>query len=239
MSGRSGSRRQPGYLDLPSLTPLPTAAERAGDVIRESIFEGRFQPGTPLPESSLAQALQVSRNTVREAFRTLINEHLLTYEPHKGVAVRRLAAADVRDIYALRRTLELSAIDALASGTGSLDEAAFADSLAAGDRAADTEDWGAAGTANLRFHTQLVAVHASPRMAEFFHRLMTEMRLGFLALDDPRALHEPYLARNHELADLLRSGSWDQARTTLEHYLDDAVRQVVAAVDGRPAAGRP
>src|SRR5580700_3775140 len=97
--------------DLPSLQPLPTASERAADVIRENIFEGRFAPGTALPEAALSAALQVSRNTVREAFRTLTGEHLLTHEAHKGVIVRELTADDVRDIYKLRRMFELSALD--------------------------------------------------------------------------------------------------------------------------------
>ncbi len=92
MTGPDRPRPSVGALaGLPSLNPLPTAAERAAEVIRDNIFQGRFQPGTALPEASLAKALQISRNTVREAFRTLMGEHLLTYETHKGVAVRRIA----------------------------------------------------------------------------------------------------------------------------------------------------
>jgi DNA-binding GntR family transcriptional regulator len=216
---------------LPALSPLPTAAERAAEAIRGHIFEGRFRPGTALPETSLAQALRVSRNTVREAYRTLINEQLLTYTTHKGVVVRRLVADDVRDIYALRRMLELATIDGLRAGTCSLDQAALAGTLSAGDQAAAGDDWMAAGTANLRFHAELVAAQGSARMDDFFRRLMTEMRLGFLALADPRTFHEPYLRRNHEIADLLRSGDLDRARAGLASYLDDSMRQVIAAID--------
>src|SRR5919198_3721561 len=92
--------------DLPALQPLPTAAERAADVIRENIFEGRFAPGTALPEAALSKALQVSRNTIREAFRTLTGEHLLAYEAHRGVTVRWLTVDDITDIYRLRRMFE-------------------------------------------------------------------------------------------------------------------------------------
>ncbi len=230
--GRPPARpRSAPTLDLPSLAPLPTAAERTAEVIRDNIFEGRFQPGTALPESGLAQALQVSRNTVREAFRFLVNEHLLTYEPHKGVTVRRLTADDVRDIYRLRRMLELAAVDLLGTGEASLDEPALTARLAEADRAAEADDWVTAGTANLRFHALLVAVHASPRIEELFRRLMTELRLGFLALTDPREFHAPYLRRNHEIAGLLLAGDWAAARTELDSYLDEARRQVVAAVD--------
>lgn len=226
------SRRSPALpLRMPALAPLPTAAERAAEVIRDNIFEGRFQPGTALPENSLAQALQISRNTVREAFRTLVNEHLLTYEAHKGVAVRQLVADDVRDIYRLRKMLELSGVDALEAGTGQLDRSALRDSLAAGDRAAAADDWVAAGTANLRFHALIASVHGSQRIDEIFRRLMTEMRLGFLALDDPHVFHEPYLRRNQEIGSLIETGAWTRAHAELDRYLDDAMRQVLTAVD--------
>lgn len=226
---RTGPSRQ-ALAALPSLDPLPTAAERAAQVIRENIFEGRFQPGTALPETALSNALQVARNTVREAFRTLIGEHLLVYEAHKGVTVRSLTVADVHDIYRLRRMFELAAIDLLDSNRATLDEAALRRTVAEGDQAGASGNWVAAGTANLRFHSTLVALHGSARMDEIFRRLMTEMRLGFLAVEDPQSFHSPYLERNRGICDSLVAGRWDEARTALERYLDDAMRQVSEAV---------
>jgi DNA-binding GntR family transcriptional regulator len=221
----------PDLAHLSTLEPLQTAAERAADVIRENIFEGRFQPGMALPENSFAQALQVSRNTIREAFRYLIGEHLLAYEPHKGVSVRRLTAADVRDIYGLRRMIEGAAIQLLVEGKGALDKPGLQASFLEGDEAAEKGNWVEAGTANLRFHSQIVDLHNSPRLIEFFRRLMTEMRLGFLALPDPKAFHEPYWQRNHKLLNLLLTGEYRRAHDELVKYLDDAASQVVQAVE--------
>jgi DNA-binding GntR family transcriptional regulator len=219
-----------GFAGLAALPRLRTAVELAADAIRLHIFEGRFRPAAALPETALARSLGVSRNTVREALRMLVNEHLLTIEPHKGAAVRRLDILDVRDIYRTRRLLELTAIDALRESGRPLPPAAFADSLADADAAATAGDWAAVGTANLRFHTEIVALHESARFDEFFTRLMTEMRLGFLALDDPEAFHAPYLPRNHALAAQLRGGACDAARSALAAYLDEAGDQVMAAV---------
>jgi DNA-binding GntR family transcriptional regulator len=229
----ASDRTRDALADLPSLAPLPTAAERASAVIRENIFEGRFQPGAALPENALAQALGVSRNTVREAYRTLMNEHLLTYEIHKGVTVRRLTTDDVRDIYGLRRMHELSAIEELRSGTATVDGAALRASVVAGQRAGAADDWVGAGTADLRFHAEIVAVHGSPRLNSFFRRLMTEMRLGFLALTDPHAFHAPYLVGNADICESLIQGRWDQAHTALRRYLDAAEHEVVTAVTAR------
>jgi DNA-binding GntR family transcriptional regulator len=215
---------------LPSLQPLPTAAERAADVIRQNVFEGRFAPGTALPETALSAALQVSRNTVREAFRTLTAEHLLAHEPHKGVVVRELTTDDVRDIYRLRRMFELSAFD-LAIETGlQFDLTQIAATVNEAELLAADRQWLDVGTANLRFHEVIVGIHRSERITEVFRRLMTEIRLGFLAVADPAAFHGEFLARNRGLLRVMADGRLADARAELAGYLDDAQGQVIKAV---------
>ena len=218
---------------LPPIQPLPTAAQRAADLIRQYIFEGRFAPGTPLPEASLSAALQVSRNTVREAFRTLMSEHLLVHEPHKGVTVSWLTADDVLDIYKIRRMLELSVLDLAAQGRlepakNELGE--IGTLLAEAETAAANGDWAQVGTANLRFHGLLVEMHRSERINDTFRRLMTELRLGFLAHEDPASFHGPFLARNRRIYELIMTGELDDARNELGRYLDDAEQDVMRAV---------
>jgi DNA-binding GntR family transcriptional regulator len=214
---------------LPPLQPLPTAAQRAADVIRQYVFEGQFAPGTPLPEASLATALQVSRNTVREAFRTLTAEHLLAHEPYKGVVVRELTADDVRDIYRLRHLLELSALDLVIESGQQPDLTEIAATVTDAELLAADDRWLDVGTANLRFHEVIVAIHRSERITEVFRRLMTELRLGFRAVTDPAAFHGEFLARNRSLLALMTEGRLAQARAELASYLDDAQGQVMKA----------
>jgi DNA-binding GntR family transcriptional regulator len=218
--------------DLPSLQPLPTAAERAADVIRDNVFEGRFAPGTPLPEAALSAALQISRNTVREAFRTLTAEHLLTHEPHKGVMVRELTADDVRDIYQLRRLFELSAFDLAIETRKLLDVTQIGKTVAEGERLASDGLWLEVGTANLRFHEVIVGIHRSERITAVFRRLMTELRLGFLAVTDPAAFHGSFLARNRTIHAAMAKGRLRDAQVELAAYLSDAEDLVVKAILG-------
>ena len=218
---------------LPPLKPLPTAAERAADLIRQHIFEGRFAPGTPLPEASLSAALQVSRNTVREAFRTLMSEHLLVYEPHKGVTVRWLTRDDVADIYKIRRMLELSVFDLALHGRMELSKETLGEIdtlMATAEAAAANGEWTQVGTANLRFHGLLVEMHHSERIDDMFRRLMTELRLGFLAHEDPASFHRGFLRRNRRIYELVKIGDLITARDELAGYLDDAEHDVVRAV---------
>jgi DNA-binding GntR family transcriptional regulator len=222
---------RPGDMsDLPSLQPLPTAAERAADVIRENVFEGRFAPGTALPEAALSAALQISRNTVREAFRTLTAEHLLTHEPHKGVMVRELTAEDVRDIYKLRRMFELSAFDLAIETQQQLDVNQIGQTVAEAEALAADGLWLEVGTKNLRFHEVIVGIHRSARITEVFRRLMTELRLGFLAVTDPAAFHGSFMTRNAEIHAAMARGQLREAQAELAAYLDDAEGLVVKAI---------
>ena len=232
----SRMRRGEAHLELPSLPlePVPTTAERTADRVRELIFQGRFSPGVGLPETTFANAFQVSRNTVREAFRILINENLLSYEMHRGVFVRQLSEADIRDIYASRRNLELPAL--LVAKPAAISLAALTRGVEEAERLAAAGDWREVGTVNLRFHEELVALLGSPRRSRFFHTLMTELRLGFCAIADFQALHEPYVAWNRRLLDLLAGGEQERALAELERYLDQAEEQIAAAV--RAAAQR-
>jgi DNA-binding GntR family transcriptional regulator len=223
--------------DLPSLPlePVPTAAERAAERLRELIFQGRFPPGVTLPETRFAAAFQVSRNTVREAFRLLVNDNLLSYEMHRGMFVRQLDQDDIHDIYASRREVELAALAAFDPAVTDLSRLSRA--VEDAERAAAAEDWREVGTHNLRFHEELVAFLSSPRRSRFFHALMTEVRLGFLAISDFRRLHEPYVRWNRQLRDLLAAGELERVRHELQDYLAEAERQIAEAVARRTASG--
>jgi DNA-binding GntR family transcriptional regulator len=57
--------------------------------------------------------------------------------------------------------------------------------------------------------------------------VLAELRLAFHGVDDPRALHEPYLGRNQEILDALEAGDPDRAEELLAGYLDDSRARLV------------
>src|SRR5581483_9844364 len=79
-----------------------STAERVADVLRELITRGDLPAGTALREQQLVSSLDVSRNTLREAFRLLSRERLVVYHLHRGVSVRELDEHDVEDLYRTR-----------------------------------------------------------------------------------------------------------------------------------------
>jgi DNA-binding GntR family transcriptional regulator len=212
---------------LSTLGGRSSTAEQTADALRRHITEGLLRPGAQLREEAVSAALGVSRNTVRESFRALSREGLVVHALHRGVFVREITAADVVDIYRTRRLLEPMGLRVAREqgGLGRLQAA-----VAAANDAAKAGDWAAVGTADIAFHRVLVDACGSARVSRLFEALFAELRLAFAAIDDPRALHEPYVGRNHQLVLRLAVGDVEQACEDLDRYLRDAEAQILAAL---------
>lgn len=214
--------------------PWPDSLDRAStpqlvaDALRESILGGRLRSGAQCQEHQLTAALSVSRHTLREAFQILIAERLLVREPHRGVFVRRLGVADVRDIYAVRRLVECAALAAPGAARG-LDEMRAAVETA--HAAMARGDWYEVGTADVCFHLAITASVGSARLDRAMRALLAELRLAFQLTADPHALHEPFLDRNRQLVELVEQRRPGEAARELGRYLDDAERLLLAALE--------
>jgi DNA-binding GntR family transcriptional regulator len=102
--------------------------------------------------------------------------------------------------------------------------------VAESQRLQQAAQWVELGTLNLRFHAELVALRRSVRTNDFFRQLLTELRLGFLAVSDVKALHQPYVSRNVMILEMLEASNFGAARDELEKYLKEAEEQLGAAV---------
>ncbi|MFE5034187.1 GntR family transcriptional regulator [Streptomyces sp. NPDC056683] len=214
-----------GLADDRALLGRTSTAERVSDILRSRIAEGYFPPGTRLSEDGIGGALGVSRNTLREAFRLLTHERLLVHELNRGVFVRVLTVEDVEDIYRTRALVECAVVRGLGDPPYALENLSAA--VTEGQSAATADDWKAVGTANIHFHRELVALAGSERTDELMRSVFAELRLAFHVVDDPHALHEPYLARNRELLESLQRGDRRAAERLLETYLTDSLERVV------------
>ncbi|MDX6311993.1 MAG: hypothetical protein QOF84_3696 [Streptomyces sp.] len=202
-----------------------SVAEWTARVLRDRIAEGLFPPGTRLSEDTIGGALNVSRNTLREAFRLLTHERLLVHELNRGVFVRVLEVEDLEDIYRVRRLIEGAALRSLGQPPYPLD--ALEQAVEEGHKAVEESRWRDVGTANIGFHQGIVALAGSPRTDELMRGILAELRLVFHVMDDPRAFHEPYVGRNGQILRTLQAGDARGAERVLAAYLDDSQRQLV------------
>ncbi|MDQ3403779.1 MAG: GntR family transcriptional regulator [Actinomycetota bacterium] len=207
-----------------------SAAEGAAAALRDLIMEGRLAPGSRVSEEAFMGPLEVSRNTLREAFRLLTHEKLLVHKLNRGVFVRTLEVGDVTDLFRVRRIVEGDAVTR--ANEAGIDRMAAA--VEFGEKAAKEGRWVDVGTANIRFHQAVAALAGSPRIDELMRQVAAELRLGFHAVGDPRRLHESYLPRNRAIVKWLRNGQIGEARGALLSDLKDAENQMVAAIKNVP-----
>ena len=84
----------------------PTLHEEVVSWLRDRIVEGEFEPGSHVPERLICERLGISRTPLREAYKVLASEHLLTLLPNRGAVVARLSTQDVEDAMQMMATLE-------------------------------------------------------------------------------------------------------------------------------------
>src|SRR6201991_3226331 len=77
------------------------------EALTRAIVEHRLQPGTKLAEQKLADHFGVSRTLVRQALFQLSQNRLIRLEPARGAFVAAPAADEARQVFAVRRMLEV------------------------------------------------------------------------------------------------------------------------------------
>jgi DNA-binding GntR family transcriptional regulator len=151
-----------------------SAGEAAADVIRRAILDGTLPPGQRLTEERLARDLKISRTPVREALRVLQTEGLVESSPYQGSSVRTYAADDLDDMYQLRALLEGHAARRAAQRItdGDVEElnASCARFVALGH--ATDENVHEIVAENVFFHTKIVDIAGSERLAEMVRKVI-------------------------------------------------------------------
>jgi DNA-binding GntR family transcriptional regulator len=217
----------PSFADLlKGAVQRTSSADQVADAMRALIFSGDLRQGEALREVPLAEALGVSRNTTREAFRVLSAEGIITQRLHKGASVRQLTADDIHDIFRVRRWLELSAADAFASAPSS-DLEALRRAVARLRAACAVRDAHEIADADFHFHGGLIALLGSPRLSRFFAQLESELRLCF-AIADYFEQDVDKIAREHEeLFGYLERGESEAFRTRLDQVIRESEEQII------------
>lgn len=171
----------------------------------------------------MAERLDVSRNTLREAFAMLVADGLLLRIRNRGVFIAQLGAAEICDLYLARAAVEPAAIawgehhdvdklnDVVARAEQALSEGRHAD----------------VALANQQFHRQIVAGMGSATLDANMDRLLARMRLVFLqVLRREPGFHGDYVGLNRRVLTLLAAGQKKKAAAALHDSLVQTSRRV-------------
>lgn len=210
-----------------------TIAVQVAEELKARILAGEIAPGTPLTEEALARSVRVSRSTVREALAQLVSEGLLTRtSPTRVLQVTKLTEAEVRDIFAARRFLELSAVEAAAHASPALLDG-LRDAVEGYRGAAISQDRHRLVDADMRCHTALVALLGSRHLVDLYAALLAKLRLAEAMAEQPGE-SAAIEARHREFYACLDRGEIAAARTQLRDRLAAAEEEIAALARVNP-----
>lgn len=87
-----------------------TLRDQVVDLLRDAILTGVYKPGQRLSEPEVAKQFDVSLTPIREALNSLAATGLVVRNGRQGTHVRDLGLDDVRNLFALRESLECLAV---------------------------------------------------------------------------------------------------------------------------------
>lgn len=210
---------------MDSLPPARTTPDLIADALRAGIARGDPPPGAPLRQEALAARFGVSRLPVRDALRRLEAEGLVVVHPNRGAYVVRFNAAEVQEIYDLRRLLEGDLLTRAVPRMGARDLGEIEAALLVAERGADGPRW---SELDESFHAALYGPAARPRQLGMVSGLRGAVRryqAGHAALPERTAA---WLRDHRTIFAACRAGDAAAARRALDDHLDRAGRLVLA-----------
>ena len=154
-----------------------TLADSVADVLRHAIFQGAYLCGERLVELSIAQEMNVSQNTAREALRLLEQDGLVVKRARYGTHIRSYTADEALELYALWAAVESLALGwTLARITD--DQLAHLADLVKKMRTSILADREREAL-EIRFelHSTLVAIAGRPQTSAILQQLQNQIRL--------------------------------------------------------------
>jgi DNA-binding GntR family transcriptional regulator len=208
----------------------PTA-QLIADQLREQIIQGTFRPGEQINESILATQLRTSRGPVREALQRLCQEGILISRRNRGVFVLELATGDIKEIYAVRETVELAAADALLNESRTrVRDTCEALKAVLRDMAKQVavSDWQALARLDMDFHSTLVAGAGNTRLIRIYNTLAAESRMCILSLEVSYPRIDVLVQEHQNILDLLEEGDKEGLHKAIKRHMEKGVEDLIA-----------
>jgi DNA-binding GntR family transcriptional regulator len=205
--------------------------------IKGAIESGALPSGSAIGQQELADRLGVSRQPIRQALPLLIAEGWIQSLPNRRLLVRELAAAEVDEIFAVRRLLEPIALAASIERAtpAMLRRLKFAlTEYEEADTPAELE------SADVAFHEALYSCCENATLLRLIEQLRRSLKRVYELKPTGSALRKKAIAEHRKLAALCEQGDATAASAALLAHLDAAqaaMRKTRPAAAGKVTPG--
>ncbi|PQZ46586.1 hypothetical protein CQ052_21735 [Ochrobactrum sp. MYb15] len=194
--------------------------------LRHRILSGQIPQGERLVEATIARTLGTSRAPVREAVNRLMEAGLLENRTHFGPSVVQMSTEKIRELYAVRNSIESLAIKSVAMRHSKSDIAELRHLIKVMSDRAEEKDLPGLVEAELVFHEALWRMADNPYIEKIASLLFDHMRLA-LTIDNAAYGSLADVALEHEpLVDAIETGDPDKAAEALTRHIMSSLETI-------------
>lgn len=206
--------------------PLPLA-KIALKSLRDSILSGKLVPNETYNEIALAKKLGISRTPVREALLELSSQGLITFLPRVGVRINHFTEQDVKEIFELRKAIELFAVAKVSKDFLNHDFASLEATLQSQREAIKKENFLAFLNVDREFHLTFTRLTNNKRLLttlENIRDMIQVMSVRALAIE----IRAKEVVEEHEkVIEAVKKGLSEKAVQEMEKHLNLSQRAVL------------
>ena len=197
----------------------PSATDIIVAALTRAIVEHRLRPGAKLTEQTLAGHFDVSRTLVRQALFQLSQRRLVTLEPARGAFVASPSAEEARQVFAVRRMLEVELTRAFVAAATPAHIDALRDHVAREQAAVQRQD--VEGRTELLgdFHVLMAELLGNHVLADVLQDLLARCAIATLMYQSSHAAHDSS-AEHAALVECFAAGNVTRAVKLMREHLD-------------------
>lgn len=205
------------------------------DVLREAIRQGLLEPGQPLIQTAIAEAMGVSRIPVREALYTLAAEGVVTFGDDGGARVTSLSPDEVDELWTLRALVEAEMAPGVVRNATEHDVAELRTLVEAMDDL-DPATW---SERNYALHLELYRLSGLRHFADTAERVLNLIEPYSRVV--VTVLHEQTEAQaeHHQMVEAIEARDADALAGLLRHHSHRARQALLEYATERERAAEP
>lgn len=220
-----------------SMVPRGNIREVVVQRILTAVIRGEFPVGHRMVIQSLAEQFGVSATPVREALVELASIGIVENLPNRGAVMREFGATQIREIYQLRRILEVEAVRTACGKIEPRQLSELAEEFATIAREKRDNNWSQkAMVLDIRLHTLIAAQCGSTRLQDELRRYNTLVQAIREVVDNESQAQEIALTDHEEIIAALQANDCELAAAKMEHHIRRTASLVETLMLEREAA---
>lgn len=216
--------------EAPGLKPRKSLASDAADSLRELILLEKLQPGSPIPERDVAEALGISRTPLREALKQLEIDGLIEYSATRRPKVANPSLEELHQSLTVLGSLEALAGELASRNANKLEIEKINRLCDTMLEQSDTAEPLEFFKYDMQFHSSIVSASGNPALLQTHRQYNAKLWRARFLLSVNVPNRNGILVEHCQIADGLKRRDEIACSTAMKQHLQSAITNIDAVM---------